>query len=65
MRIQMTEISVFRVLLILKGLVNHQIESARIRVVLHEGKELPFVKGYYRLYGFPKIIQKTPCRFAI
>jgi hypothetical protein len=65
MDIQMIEISVLGILLILHGVMDQEIESARIRIPLHSCKELLFEEDQDGLHRFTEGIQETPCSLAI
>ena len=65
MGLQMMEIGVLRILLILQGVMNQEIESTRIRIPLHNSGKLLLVEPQNRLHRLAEFMQKTLRRFAI
>lgn len=57
MHIEMVEVGVFRILLVLQGMMNQQIEAARIGVASYNRQVLPLVKKHYFVHCITKFGQ--------
>ena len=56
---EVPDIGIFRVLLFLQGIVNQEIKTGRLRIVVHNRTELPFMEADHIANRLGKVIEET------